>query len=263
MIKIKKTLLFTFIGLFLVLGAVFTTLFQGVSSPPPPGRWQPVSLPPTYNLATGMTYTIPLAGVAYGNGTFVAVGWNGTILTAPGGGPRRGLAWTSHNSGTSMFLSGVAYGNGTFLTVGLNGVVLTSPDGVTWTNRTPSFHEGPRYSLLGISYGKDTFVAVGTGGTVLTSPDGVTWTVRIKGSAMNPSGVVDDDLGGVAYGNGTFVAVGINGAIVTSPDGTAWTIRNSGLQRRQMALQDMILLILPIPTIIPTSRPGSQLRRWR
>jgi hypothetical protein len=34
MIKIKKTLLFTFIGLFLVPGAVFTTLFQGASSPP-------------------------------------------------------------------------------------------------------------------------------------------------------------------------------------------------------------------------------------
>lgn len=203
MIKIKKTLLFTFIGLFLVLGAVFTTLFQGVSSPPPPGRWQPVSLPPTYNPATGMTYTIPLAGVAYGNGTFVAVGWNGTILTAPGGGPRRGLAWTSHNSGTSMFLSGVAYGNGTFLTVGLNGVVLTSPDGVAWTKSSDTVAH-----LSEVTCNRGTFVAVGDKGTILTSPDGVHWTPGNSGTG--------ESLSGIAYGNGIFVAVGANSTIVRS-----------------------------------------------
>ncbi len=227
-IRIKKTALFIIVGLLLVLGAVFAILFQHPLSSPPE-RWQPVSLQPVYNPATGMPYTIPLAGVACGNGTFVSVGWNGTILTSPGRGSQRGLVWTSRSSGTSMFLSRVAYGKGTFVAIGLK-VVLTSPDGVTWTNRTPSFHEHNGYSLLGVSYGNNTFVAVGTGGTVLTSPDGVTWTVQIKGTGLNPSGVVDDDLGSVAYGNGTFVAVGINGAIATSHDGVAWTFRLSGVQ---------------------------------
>jgi hypothetical protein len=212
-----------------LLGAVPVILIRQASSSPPE-RWQPVSLSPVYNPATGMTYTIPLSGVACGSGAFVAVGWNGTILTAPSRGAQRGQVWTSRRSGTSMFLSDVTYGRGTFLAVGLNGVALASPDGVTWTNRTPSFHEGPGYSLLGVSYGNNTFVAVGTGGIVLTSPDGVTWTVRIKGSAMNPSGVVDDDLGSVTYGNGIFVAVGINGAIVTSLDGAAWAVRHNGKQ---------------------------------
>lgn len=221
-------MLFTIVGLLLVLGAVFAILFQQASSSPPE-RWQPVSLPPVYDPATGIPYTIPLAGVACGNGAFVAVGWGGTILTSPGRGSQRGLVWTSRSSGTSMFLSGVAYGKGTFVAIGLK-VVLTSPDGVTWTNRTPSFHEYNGYSLLGVSYGNNTFVAIGTGGTVLTSPDGATWTVQIKGTGLNPSGVVDDDLGSVAYGNGTFVAVGINGTIATSPDGAAWTVRPSGVQ---------------------------------
>jgi hypothetical protein len=54
-----------------------------------------------------------LFGVTYGNGLFVAVGWDGTILTSPDG-----VNWTARTSGTSNCLSGVTYGNGLFVAVG-------------------------------------------------------------------------------------------------------------------------------------------------
>ena len=62
-----------------------------------------------------------LNGVAYGNGTFVAVGYNCAILTSPDG-----VAWTTRISGTCSGLNGVTYGNNTFVAVGGNGAVLQS-----------------------------------------------------------------------------------------------------------------------------------------
>jgi hypothetical protein len=59
--------------------------------------------------------------VTYGNGTFVAVGRNGTILTS-----RDGVNWTQRTSGGNQ-LKGVAYGNNTFVAVGEYGTILTSP----------------------------------------------------------------------------------------------------------------------------------------
>jgi BNR repeat domain protein len=153
----------------------------------------------------------PLFSVTYGNGTFVAVGVGGTILTSPDG-----VNWTQRTSGTSNNLFGVAYGNGTFVAVRSNGAILTSPDGVNWTGRTAPTSD----RLFGVTYGNGTFVAVGSRGTILTSPDGVNWTVPALGG--NP-------LHGVTYGNGTFVAVGGGGTILTSPDGVRWTARDSGM----------------------------------
>ena len=101
-----------------------------------------------------------LNGVTYGNGTFVAVGWFGAILTS-----RDGVDRTEQDSPTSDDLNGVTYGNGTFVAVGDGGAILTSPDGVSWTVRTLGDN-----NLNGVTYGNGTFVAVGDDGTILTSP---------------------------------------------------------------------------------------------
>jgi hypothetical protein len=58
-------------------------------------------------------------GITYGNGLFVAVGSEGTILISPDG-----RSWTKQNSGTTKHLHAVAYGNGLFVAVG-DGVIST------------------------------------------------------------------------------------------------------------------------------------------
>jgi hypothetical protein len=160
----------------------------------------------------GTTWTLrnlgnPPLGVAYGNGTFVAVGWFGTILTSPDG-----VTWTARALGTSGWLEGVTYGNGLFVAVGYtgtivgySGTILTSPDGVNWTLQA----SGTSNLLYGVTYGDGLFVVVGSGGAILTSPDGVTWTRQ--------TAVTRNWLYGVTYGNGTFVAVGEYSTILTSP----------------------------------------------
>jgi uncharacterized protein (DUF2141 family) len=155
--------------------------------------------------------TNALDGVTYGNGTFVAVGESGTILTSS-----NGVTWSTRTSGTTNHLEGVTYGDGTFIAVGGSETILTSTDGVTWNTETlwvTSNH------LYGVTYGNGTFVAVGGNGTILTSLDGVTWSTRTSGTTQG--------LHGVTYGNGIFVAVGWYGTILTSTDGVTWTERAS------------------------------------
>ncbi len=171
-----------------------------------------------------------LTGVAYGNGTFVAVGERGTILTSPDG-----TAWTESSSGTERFLYAAAYGNGTFVAVGEAGTILTSPDGDTWTAR----NSGTTDTLTAVCFGNGRFVCTAIPGAtetsasgtparpkpvpeqglaqdVLTSSDTVHW--------MTVCGTMDN-LSGLAYGSGNFVAVGPGNAVLTSPDGSKWTRR--------------------------------------
>ncbi len=185
-----------------------------------------------------------LGGVAYGNGTFVAVGdyndtrvVSGTIFTSPDG-----ITWTSKNLGTALSLNVVAYGNGIFVVGGHSfdtdsGVILTSQDGATWTS--VDLGTNANVSLSSITYGNGTFIAVGTtfnnndltSGNILNSSDGIHWASRfINVSASEPT-----DLWGVTYGNGIFVAVGDwltlggpSAIIVTSTDGVTWAYKEIG-----------------------------------
>ena len=95
------------------------------------------------NVSPGVT-----AGVAYGNGTFVAVGTE----TDPASGNSFGGIWTSLNAQsagswtqintayTYQNLLGMAYGNFVFVLVGQNNTLMTSPDGEIWTPRTSEEH---------------------------------------------------------------------------------------------------------------------------
>lgn len=170
-----------------------------------------------------------LQSVAYGNGTFVAVGadtWQnqGVIVTSPDSDN-----WTKRTLANNVPLHGVTFANGLFVAVGTDpnsgGTIQTSPDGMTWAEQKGG---GPLGfgDLEGVGYGTNQFVAVGFSG-VLTSPDGTNWT-QVYNDSQHP-------LSSVAYGNGTFVAVGIYpfaagkmGVIVTSPDGAQWTPQADG-----------------------------------
>ncbi|KJU85124.1 conserved hypothetical protein, secreted [Candidatus Magnetobacterium bavaricum] len=184
---------------------------------------------------TGTNISHGIDGITYGNGTFVVVGYNGTIFTSTD----NGVTWTSRNSGTTIPLNGIAYGNGTFVAIGNNAdisnptcvvttIIATSTDnGVTWTPRT---FVSP---LNGITYGNGIFASVGAsstelnlwcfqkGSAIFTSADnGVTWTSR-NSEATNP-------LWHITYGNGTFVAMESNRIFTSADNGATWISRNSG-----------------------------------
>jgi len=139
-----------------------------------------------------------LHSVAYGDGTFVAVGQDGTVLSSS---PRSN--WVEGNSGVTETLYGVTYGDGTFVAVGEYGTILSSY-GSSWVER----YSGITETLYGVVYGYGTFVAVGQIGTILTSPDGINWILKNSG--------ITDNLNSVAYSNGTFIAVGDHSTILQS-----------------------------------------------
>ena len=89
-----------------------------ITNPPLPTPTSPLD---NWQSRSALQEGIILRGIAYGNGTFVAVGGNGTILTSP-----EGITWTSRTSGTDSILYGVTYGNGTFVAVGTDGTILQS-----------------------------------------------------------------------------------------------------------------------------------------
>lgn len=162
---------------------------------------------------------INLAGVAYGNGRFVA---------APEPGSFQNLVTSTNSSSwvltpvafsNNWFFTAIAYGGSSFVLVGYSGttnVILTSPDGLSWTRRFCGVGD----AFTAITYAQNQFVAVG--GTqfptnrsfIVTSPDGITWTTRRTNVA--------DYYKSVAGNANGFVAVALH-TTSRSPTGTAWT----------------------------------------
>ncbi len=95
-----------------------------------------------------------LNAVAYGNGTFIAVGDGAMVLVSTDG-----THWAMRDFGIQCQLSGVAYGGGLFVVMGNSDgipVVGTSTDGIDWesaTLDTPLLPEA-------VVYGNGRFVAV-------------------------------------------------------------------------------------------------------
>src|SRR4030095_4868747 len=106
---------------------------------------------------TNVNSSSGLTAVAYGDGTFVAVGWYydptvggvGNIVTSPDG-----ANWTRQNDASSASLFGITYGQGKFVAVG-DGAILASPDGVAWSQSSNVV------ALRDVTYRNGTFVAVG------------------------------------------------------------------------------------------------------
>jgi hypothetical protein len=189
-----------------------------------------------------------LNDVAYGNGTYVAVGTVGSIAISTDG-----ENWSLHRLPVEAPfgpLLGVAYGNGRFVTIGGWGYLFTSEDGRKWTQHpwpeglevaehyrvALSFYDGQffyssGYSTdgvnwqLGVSRGiKEGTVCTGDGTLVAcnysglaTSDDGFAW-LPVLGTAPG------ENLTGVAYGNGRYVAVGERGLRARSNDSREWEV---------------------------------------
>lgn len=165
-----------------------------------------------------------LLGVTYGGGTWIGVGWSGTVVTSTDG-----MNWTLQNSGIvdPDRPMDVAYGNGAFVMTGagftaenFEMLVFTSVDGgATWTKTLTT---SAAIWLNGIGFSDSQFVIAGDLDTILTSSDGFNWTPR-------SSGVITTENNEVAFGDGTYVAVGRKrdtfdvGEITVSNDAVTWT----------------------------------------
>ena len=196
-----------------VMVAAFLLLLVGGSILAATGQWPwkaHPSVPGTIWHKQNIGTTQLLFAVAWSGSQFVAVGYDGAILTSPDG-----HAWTSQDTGTTQSLSGIVWSGSQFVAVG-GATILTSPDGHTWTSQD----NGNSVLLSGIAWSGSQFVAVGSNGTILISPDGKTWISQDAGTTQ--------DLSRGAWSGSRFVVVGNAGTILISPDGHAWTAQNTG-----------------------------------
>ena len=154
-----------------------------------------------------------IEGVAYGNGTFVAVGSGGKMAYST-----NGTTWTpvaNSSFGTSFNnIYGVAWGNNMFIAVGQSGKIAYSTNGTTWTPVTNTTF--PDIMVRGIAYGNGKFVAGGYGGRLAYSTDGINWTPVADSKIVNEAQVSQ-----VIYGNDKFVARA-SSQLVYSTDGINW-----------------------------------------
>jgi hypothetical protein len=175
--------------------------------------------------------------VAYGNGTWVAVGAGGAVMTSSDG-----ETWILRNAHVRDWRA-VTFGNGRFVAVGTTNdanlqtsVAMTSTNGIDWVLGTT-----PEASIrwASVVFGNGRFVAVADQQTgnltrVMTSIDGVAWTLRSTPGVGNNDDL-DPALGPVAFGNGVFVAVARGGSDIrramTSTNGEAWTLHDMPFDR--------------------------------
>jgi len=142
-----------------------------------------------------------IRGLAYKDGTFVAVGFStNTVVSTNGTNWVRGTNGLSGNNG----LYAVAAGAGRFVAVGPNSVVLSSPDGVQWTRH--SVHTNEEY--WAVTYGGGQFVVVGFNSYGIV-PEPSVALVSTNGLAWQRSAIpINTTARNVAYGNGVYVASG-------------------------------------------------------
>ena len=138
--------------------------------------------------------------VAYGNGMFVAISYNGKIATSTDG-----KSFTLTETTLNGNWRSIVYGDDKFIVVGRGtNTVACSKNGIDFEIGTIA--DGDWYD---IAFGNGMFVAVGDTGTVW-SEDGKDFKAGVT---------LLKNCNAVCYGNGLFVALGNNGRIIASKDG--------------------------------------------
>ena len=158
--------------------------------------------------------------VAFGNGTFVAVGAKGLIVTS-----QDGLKWTKRSAGINRTFNDVTFSSSRFIAVckapdsGVGAKIWVSDDnGASWKYRdTDAGDETVSVGMHAVAGdGNGNLVAVGGMGWVTRSHDnGQTWQVLTTRFTTT-------SLYGVAWGKGVWIATG-PGGVFRSPDASAWT----------------------------------------
>ncbi|WP_426860851.1 flagellin [Cytobacillus gottheilii] len=153
-----------------------------------------------------------LTSVTYGNGKYVAVGWDGLALISADG-----MNWSQQTTGTTENLTSVTYGNGKFIAAGTNEVILSSTDGVNWEQESI----GALDYFHSIEFANNIFVG-GTNNYMWYSTDGENWT---EGDQLG----LGSGSGSLAWDGSRFIASLSNGDIAMSNDGKSWTVKSTGI----------------------------------
>ncbi len=147
-----------------------------------------------------------LYGMAYGEGTFVAVGSGITAYSEDG--ENWQISYPNFKASAELatdpayYKNAITFGMGRFVAVGNNGYVFCSLDnGVTWTNINTEVSK----NLYGVDFANGFFVAVGEGGVRAISTNGIDWRTDAFDFPIR--------LEAICYGNNSFVAVGEQRAI--------------------------------------------------
>jgi hypothetical protein len=148
-----------------------------------------------------------LNSIAYGNGTYVAVGSQGFMVRSADG-----ETWTAASSRGPQYMRLLAYGDGKYIAVGAEGY-WSSSDGQNWTQLGGALMEDP----IAITYANGTFVMVGLGGDIAASRNGIDW-VRTNSLATALSSVIHDGH--------RFVSVG-DDYVLISTNGMQWHVAGS------------------------------------
>ena len=154
---------------------------------PPPGQQNPI---------------FSLYDVAYGNHTFVAVGWDGAIYTST-----NAADWVLRSFQTYSTFLRTVHSNSFFYAYPTTGSVIRSTDGINWQT-APTFPQPSGPLAFGAGY-YASLTNSSQGSEILLSTNLANWTLGYVSS---------NSLQDIAYGNGSFVAVGNNATILqTAP----------------------------------------------
>lgn len=181
-----------------------------------------------------------LSAVAYGDGTFVAVGDYGTILTS-----LDGSSWTARASPTTRGLRGVAYDAwfNLFVAVGDVGTIVVSDagsHGATWsvvappTGVTENLRSVTTASQRSAGGGMATQIVAVGGARVLRATYPYWWTDQtlpaVNGVTPSLQSVASngEQMVSAPNSNPILVAVGTYGHVFRSTDGITWTRLNCG-----------------------------------
>ena len=160
---------------------------------------------------TKTSFSPSITKVIYGNGKFVAIGWERLVVKSYWS--TDGINWTG-NEIQKYHWKSICYGQGKFVACATDSDCMAySTDGINW-----SYSSGISvYNWISVCYGNGKFVAVNnyTGYTAYSS-DGINWTSNYLQNKWN--------FKEVAAGNGVFVAISDNSPYITySTDGITWT----------------------------------------
>jgi hypothetical protein len=167
-----------------------------------------------------------LRTVAFGDGLFVALGWQ--LYTSPDG-----KTWTMRTKAAGQWMGGVRFGAGRFVAAGGYGESTYSTDGLTWPQGGARMTDAAR----SVAFGNGLWVARADSNHWWQTSTGETWT-DLGGDHTDPvvfcggqfvdakscAGPVGRDGGRTASGANVWLGINDSGKIERSEDGGAtWT----------------------------------------